>query len=69
MTRFFYFTNCGNSRNGWGDHHSAIFQGTLPDVQQPADFGGFLYDSTQQSLRDMPTVTQTLYKLPTLPMD
>jgi hypothetical protein len=36
------------------------------NVPQQADFGGFLYDPTQPSQRDMPTVTQTLCQLPTL---
>jgi hypothetical protein len=43
-----------------------ICQGTLPDMQQPADFGGFLDDLARPSQRDMPTVTQTLRESPTL---
>jgi hypothetical protein len=35
-------------------------------MPQLADFGGFLYDLTQPSQRDMPTVAQTLRGLPTL---
>jgi hypothetical protein len=46
--------------------HSAICQETLPDVPQPADFGGFLYDLTWPSQRDVSTVAQTLRDLPTL---
>jgi hypothetical protein len=47
-------------------NHSAICQGTLPDMPQPADFGGFLYDPTHPSQHDMPTVAQILRELPTL---
>jgi hypothetical protein len=35
-------------------------------MPQPADFGGFLYDPTQPSQHNMPTVTQTWRELPTL---
>jgi hypothetical protein len=35
-------------------------------MPQPADFGGFLYDPTLPSQRDMPTVAETLHELPTL---
>jgi hypothetical protein len=35
-------------------------------MPQSADFGGFLYDPTRLSQRDMPTVAQTLHELPTL---
>jgi hypothetical protein len=35
-------------------------------MAQLADFCGFLYDPTQSSQRDMPTVAQTLRELPTL---
>jgi hypothetical protein len=38
------------------DHHSVICQETLADMPQQADFGGFLYDPTWPSQRDMPTV-------------
>jgi hypothetical protein len=34
----FYFPDCGHLRSGWGDRHSVIYQGTLPDVPQQADF-------------------------------
>jgi hypothetical protein len=51
----FYFTNCGNLRNGLGQplayrsHHSMIFP--KDDMPQPADFG-----PTQHSQGNMPTV-------------
>jgi hypothetical protein len=35
-------------------------------MPQPADFGGFLYDLTRPSQRDMPTVVQTSSELSTL---
>jgi hypothetical protein len=35
-------------------------------MPQPEDFGGFLHDLTWPSQRSMPTVTQTMSKLPTL---
>jgi hypothetical protein len=35
-------------------------------MPQPADFGGFLYDLTWPSQRDMPKVARTLLELPTL---
>jgi hypothetical protein len=35
-------------------------------MPQPADFGGFLYDPTQLSQRNIPTVTQTFHELQTL---
>jgi hypothetical protein len=43
--------------------HSAICQGTLPDMPQPADFGGFLYDPTRPSQCDMPTVAPTIARI------
>jgi hypothetical protein len=43
-----------------------IWQGNFPDMPQPADFGGFLYNPTRPSQYNMPTVTQTLCELPTL---
>jgi hypothetical protein len=43
-----------------------IYKGTLPDMPQPADFGGFYYDLNWLSQHDMPMVTQTLRELPTL---
>jgi hypothetical protein len=49
-----YVANCMGIYRG---RHSAICQGTLP-----ADFGGFLYDPTRSSQRDM----STLRELPTL---
>jgi hypothetical protein len=35
-------------------------------MPQPTGFGGFLYNLTRLSQLDMPTVAQTLHKLPTL---
>jgi hypothetical protein len=31
-------------------HHSSICQWTLPDMPQPADFGGFYYDPASNLL-------------------
>jgi hypothetical protein len=39
---------------------------TLPNMPQPADFDGFLYNPAQFSQHDVPMVTQTLRELPTL---
>jgi hypothetical protein len=35
-------------------------KGILPNMPQPADIGGFLYDLTWPSQHDMPTIAQTL---------
>jgi hypothetical protein len=35
-------------------------------MHQPEDFAGFLYNLTQPSQCDMPTVAQTLHESPTL---
>jgi hypothetical protein len=54
-------------------HHSAICQGTLPDMPQPADFGGFYFDPATDLLA-YPAVTAVIcprssQPLHELPMD